>query len=241
MSAVVEARGVTKSFRNGDEVTQVLHGVDLTLQSGELVALLGASGSGKSTLLSILGLLLQPTGGEISISGERVDLLPERQRAAFRNQRLGFVFQFHHLLPDFTATENVAFPAAAPAGGISGAMRRRAQDLLERVGLADRMNFTASRLSGGQKQRVAIARALMNRPQLVLADEPTGNLDRQSAEQVLDLMREVNREDGATFLICTHDEHVAARCSRRVMLADGRVQSDIVSHAGAEGPKQDPC
>lgn len=241
MSAVVEARGVTKSFRNGDEVTQVLHGVDLTLQSGELVALLGASGSGKSTLLSILGLLLQPTGGEISISGERVDLLPERQRAAFRNQRLGFVFQFHHLLPDFTATENVAFPAAAPAGGISGAMRRRAQDLLERVGLADRMNFTASRLSGGQKQRVAIARALMNRPQLVLADEPTGNLDRQSAEQVLDLMREVNREDGATFLICTHDEHVAERCSRRVMLADGRVQSDIVSHAGAEGPKQDPC
>lgn len=237
MSAVVEARGVTKSFRNGDEVTQVLHGVDLTLQSGELVALLGASGSGKSTLLSILGLLLQPTGGEISISGERVDLLPERQRAAFRNQRLGFVFQFHHLLPDFTATENVAFPAAAPAGGISGAMRRRAQDLLERVGLADRMNFTASRLSGGQKQRVAIARALMNRPQLVLADEPTGNLDRQSAEQVLDLMREVNREDGATFLICTHDEHVAARCSRRVMLADGRVQSDVVSHAGEEGSK----
>lgn len=237
MSAVVEARGVTKSFRNGDEVTQVLHGVDLTLQSGELVALLGASGSGKSTLLSILGLLLQPTGGEISISGERVDLLPERQRAAFRNQRLGFVFQFHHLLPDFTATENVAFPAAAPAGGISGAMRRRAQDLLERVGLADRMNFTASRLSGGQKQRVAIARALMNRPQLVLADEPTGNLDRQSAEQVLDLMREVNREDGATFLICTHDEHVAERCSRRVMLADGRVQSDVVSHAGEEGSK----
>ncbi len=227
MNAVVEARGVTMSFRNGEEVTQVLSGVDLTLQPGELVALLGASSSGKSTLLSILGLLLKPTGGEIHISGERVDLLSERQRAAFRNRRLGFVFQFHHLLPDFTATENVAFPAAAPAGGISGAMRRRAQDLLARVGLADRMDFPASRLSGGQKQRVAIARALMNKAELVLADEPTGSLDRQTAEQVLNLMREVNREDGATFLICTHDEHVAARCSRRVMLADGLVQSDV--------------
>jgi len=235
MNPVVEARGVTKSFRNGEEVTQVLSGVDLTLQPGELVALLGASGSGKSTLLSILGLLLQPTEGEIRISGERVDLLSERRRAAFRNQRLGFVFQFHHLLPDFTAMENVAFPAAAPAGGISGAMRRRAQDLLARVGLADRMDFTASRLSGGQKQRVAIARALMNNAELVLADEPTGSLDRHSAEQVLDLMRDVNREDGATFLICTHDEHVAARCSRRVMLGDGRVQSDIASGATEGG------
>ncbi|WP_366910234.1 ABC transporter ATP-binding protein [Hyphomonas sp.] len=223
MRALVEARGIGMTFRNGDELTEVLKGVDLTLQPGELVALLGASGSGKSTLLSIVGLLLRPTRGTLSIAGQRVEGLSDLERAQFRNRRLGFIFQFHHLLPDFTATENVAFPAAAPAGAISPAMRRRARDLLARVGLADRMDFPATRLSGGQKQRVAIARALMNKPELILADEPTGSLDRVAAEKVLDLMREVNREDKATFLICTHDEHVAARCTRRITLNDGSV------------------
>lgn len=225
MSAVLDARGIGMTFRNGDELTEVLKGVDLTLEPGELAALLGASGSGKSTLLSIVGLLLRPTSGTITIGGQRVDGLSDVERALFRNQRLGFIFQFHHLLPDFTATENVAFPAAAPAGGITPAMRRRARDLLARVGLSDRMDFPATRLSGGQKQRVAIARALMNEPELVLADEPTGSLDRVAAEQVLDLMREVNREDNATFLICTHDEQVAARCTRRISLSDGRVEN----------------
>lgn len=224
MRALLEARGIGMTFRNGDELTEVLKGVDLTLQPGELVALLGASGSGKSTLLSIVGLLLRPTRGTLSIAGQRVEGLPDLERAQFRNRRLGFIFQFHHLLPDFTATENVAFPAAAPAGAISPAMRRRARDLLARVGLADRMDFPATRLSGGQKQRVAIARALMNKPELILADEPTGSLDRVAAEKVLDLMREVNREDKATFLICTHDEHVAARCTRRITLKDGSVE-----------------
>ena len=224
MRALVEARGIGMTFRNGDELTEVLKGVDLTLQPGELVALLGASGSGKSTLLSIVGLLLRPTTGTLSIAGQRVEGLPDLERAQFRNRRLGFIFQFHHLLPDFTATENVAFPAAAPAGAISPAMRRRARDLLARVGLADRMDFPATRLSGGQKQRVAIARALMNKPELILADEPTGSLDRVAAEKVLDLMREVNREDKATFLICTHDENVAARCTRRITLNDGSVK-----------------
>ena len=229
MSAVLDARGIGMSFRNGDELTEVLKGVDLTLMPGELAALLGASGSGKSTLLSIVGLLLRPTTGTISIGGQRVEILSESERAEFRNRRLGFIFQFHHLLPDFTATENVAFPAAAPAGGISPSMRSRARDLLARVGLADRMDFPATRLSGGQKQRVAIARALMNSPELVLADEPTGSLDRVAAEQVLDLMREVNREDEATFLVCTHDEKVAARCMRRITLQDGRVEGASVS------------
>lgn len=224
MSALLEARGIGMTFRNGDELTEVLKGVDLTLEHGELAALLGASGSGKSTLLSIVGLLLKPTAGTLSIAGQRVEGLPDLERAQFRNRRLGFIFQFHHLLPDFTATENVAFPAAAPAGAISPAMRRRARELLARVGLADRMDFQATRLSGGQKQRVAIARALMNKPELILADEPTGSLDRVAAEQVLDLMREVNREDRATFLICTHDEQVAARCTRRVTLKDGSVE-----------------
>jgi len=225
MSALLDARGIGMTFRNGDELTEVLKGVDLTLEPGELAALLGASGSGKSTLLSIVGLLLKPTAGTITISGQRVDGLSDVERAEFRNRRLGFIFQFHHLLPDFTATENVAFPAAAPAGGISPAMRRRARDLLARVGLADRLDFPATRLSGGQKQRVAIARALMNKPELILADEPTGNLDRAAAKQVLDLMREVNQEDKATFLICTHDEQVAARCTRRVTLKDGSVEN----------------
>ncbi|MGQ3015854.1 ABC transporter ATP-binding protein [Phenylobacterium sp.] len=224
MSRVLQARGIDMTFRNGDEETEVLRGVDVELATGELVALVGASGSGKSTLLSILGLLLRPTAGEIEIAGQRVEGMSERARAAFRNQRLGFVFQFHHLLPDFTAMENVAFPAAAPAGGITPEMRRRALSLLDRVGLADRADFPATRLSGGQKQRVAIARALMNKPDLIIADEPTGNLDLRSAGQVLDLMGEVNREDGGTFLICTHDEHVAARCDRRIQLVDGRVQ-----------------
>ena len=224
MSPLLEARGIGMTFRNGDELTEVLKGVDLTLEHGELAALLGASGSGKSTLLSIVGLLLKPTAGTLSIAGQRVEGLPDLERAQFRNRRLGFIFQFHHLLPDFTATENVAFPAAAPAGAISPAMRRRARELLARVGLADRMDFQATRLSGGQKQRVAIARALMNKPELILADEPTGSLDRVAAEKVLDLMREVNREDKATFLICTHDENVAARCTRRITLNDGSVK-----------------
>lgn len=223
MSALVEARGIRKSFQNGDEITEVLKGIDLTLEAGELVALMGPSGSGKSTLLSIMGLLLRPSAGELSIAGERVDALTDSERAAFRNQRLGFVFQFHHLLPDFTAAENVAFPSAGAAGRQDAEMLARAHALLERVGLADRADFRATRLSGGQKQRVAIARALMNKPSLILADEPTGNLDRASAEQVLDLMREINREEASTFLVCTHDEHVAARCSRCITLVDGRV------------------
>lgn len=223
MTSLLEARDIRKSFRNGEEVTEVLKGIDVTLDSGELVALMGPSGSGKSTLLSIIGLLLRPTSGRISIAGEHVDGLSDAERARFRNRRLGFVFQFHHLLPDFTARENVAFPAAGAAGRENRAMLARAGELLKRVGLADRTDFRVTRLSGGQKQRVAIARALMNRPELVLADEPTGNLDRKSAEQVLELMREINREEKSTFVICTHDEHVAARCSRQITLVDGRV------------------
>ncbi len=229
MNALLSARGVEKRFQNGDEITQVLKGIDLELRSRELVALVGASGSGKSTLLSILGLLLRPSAGEIWVNGERIDDLPENKRAAFRNQKLGFIFQAHHLLPDFSALENVALPAAAPAGGISKSIRARSAELLRRVGLEDRMDFRATRLSGGQKQRVAIARSLINGPLLVLADEPTGNLDRESADQVLSLMREMNRQDGVTFLICTHDERVASQCSRRIVLVDGRVGSESSS------------
>ncbi len=225
MTSALDARGIVMTFQNGDELTRVLLGIDLMLDPGELVALLGASGSGKSTLLSIVGLLLRPTAGIITIGGERVDPLSDAKSSLFRNERLGFIFQFHNLLPDFTALENVGFPAAATGGGMTSAIRQRASELLVRVGLSDRMNFPAARLSGGQKQRVAIARALMNHPELVLADEPTGSLDRASADQVLALMREINREDGTTFLICTHDERVASHCTRRITLRDGQIDS----------------
>ena len=227
MTASLDARSINMTFRNGDELTRVLVDVNVTLAPGELVALLGASGSGKSTLLSIVGLLLRPTAGIITIGGERADTLSDAESSRFRNTRLGFIFQFHNLLPDFTALENVGFPAAAAGDGMNAAIRRRAEMLLSRVGLSERINFPAARLSGGQKQRVAIARALMNHPQLVLADEPTGSLDRASADQVLALMREINREDGTTFLVCTHDERVASHCTRRITLRDGRIDSAL--------------
>jgi len=217
---------IVKTFKNGDEQTMVLKGVNLVLEPGELVALLGPSGSGKSTLLTILGLLMRPTSGSLSFNSEKLDGLTDSRLSKFRNKYLGFVFQFHHLLPDFTALENTAFPASAPNGGLSRAMRDRATELLTRVGLSQRINFPATRLSGGQKQRVAIARALMNRPQLVLADEPTGNLDREAASQVMELVREINQEEKTTFLISTHDPEIAARCDRQIHVLDGRVVAD---------------
>ena len=223
-TSLMVARNIFKTFINGEEETPVLKGVDLTLNSGEIVALEGPSGCGKSTLLSILGLLLTPTSGALTLDGETMIGLSERAISRVRNTRLGFVFQFHHLLPDFTAVENVAFPSAAPAGGISKAMRERAAMLLDRVGLADRLDFRPARLSGGQKQRAAIARALMNKPLLVLADEPTGNLDHESSDEVLKLMREINVSDGTTFLICTHDRSIAERCDRRIHMMDGKIE-----------------
>jgi lipoprotein-releasing system ATP-binding protein len=221
--SLVRAADLTKSFFNGDLETVVLKGIDLVLEPGEMVALQGPSGSGKSTLLNILGLLMQPTGGSLSFMDERVSGLSETRLSALRNRHFGFVFQFHHLLPDFTALENVAFPAAAPAGGISKAMRKRASELLERVDLSDRLNFAANRLSGGQKQRVAVARALMNSPQLVFADEPTGSLDQENGTRVMQLLREINREDETTFLISTHDQQIAKICDRQINVVDGRI------------------
>jgi lipoprotein-releasing system ATP-binding protein len=230
MSAVLDARGIVKQFVNGDEVSTVLRGVDVTLDQGELIALLGPSGSGKSTLMSILGLLLRPTAGEINILGERLTGQSDRMLSNFRSKHLGFVFQFHHLLPDFTATENVVFPAAGREGHISQAMVDRAHGLLERVGLSARRDYKATRLSGGQKQRVAIARSLMNRPSLVFADEPTGNLDRESSAAVMTLIREINRQDHTTFLICTHDPTIAAQCDRRIIVVDGAMSSEDEAH-----------
>jgi lipoprotein-releasing system ATP-binding protein len=221
--SLLDARAIMKSFQNGDDTTTVLKGFDVRIEEGEMIALTGPSGSGKSTLLSILGLLMAPTSGTISVLGEEATALSERALSRLRNRTLGFVFQFHHLLPDFTAAENVAIPAAAFNGAMRASYLARAGELLDRVGLSDRINFRATKLSGGQKQRVAIARALMNAPRLVLMDEPTGNLDRESSDQVMALIRDIHTRDKTSFLICTHDEHIAAACERRIALADGRL------------------
>jgi lipoprotein-releasing system ATP-binding protein len=219
-------RDLVKQFDEGEAAVMVLKGLDLAIAAGELVALVGPSGSGKSTLLSILGTLMRPTSGQLSMLGTNLIGAPDAALTEFRNRHIGFVFQAHHLLPDFTALENTMFPAATRHGRETAQDRGRAARLLDRVGLSDRVDFRAAKLSGGQKQRVAVARALMNEPELVLADEPTGNLDRENAERVMDLMTEINRLDGTAFLISTHDERIAARCSRQIRMLDGRIDGD---------------
>ncbi|MBY0360528.1 MAG: ABC transporter ATP-binding protein [Phreatobacter sp.] len=214
---------LVKEFNDGETSTTVLNGLSLSLYRGELVALLGPSGSGKSTLLSILGTLMRPTSGRFEMLGFNLIGARDVDLTEFRNQHIGFVFQAHNLLPDFTALENVMFPAATRKGRETSVDRRRATELLDKVGLADRRDFPASKLSGGQKQRVAVARALMNSPDLVLADEPTGNLDRESARRVMDLLIDLNGTDGTTFLISTHDETIAGQCRREIRLLDGRL------------------
>lgn len=222
-SPFLETLAITKSFGTGSARQEVLRGIDLTLERADFAALIGRSGAGKSTLLTILGTLMRPTDGAYTMLDTDLIDASERDVTEFRNRHIGFVFQFHHLLPDLTAVENVAFPAALIDGRETRAARERARELLSRVGLADRADYRATKLSGGQKQRVAIARALMNQPELVLADEPTGNLDRESADQVVALLREINAEDRTTFLISTHDEKIAASCDRGIYMDDGRL------------------
>jgi lipoprotein-releasing system ATP-binding protein len=226
VSEVVHLEGVAKEYRGDGVVTPVLFDIDLLIGSGEFVALVGPSGSGKSTLLNLLGLLDRPTSGRAVIAGQDVTAADEATRTRIRGETIGFIFQFHHLISAFTATENLCLPLAIEAGKMDRAMRQQAANALERVGLGDRTTARPSELSGGQQQRVAVARALMRRPPLVLADEPTGNLDTKSAAGVFELLRAVNREEGTAFLIVTHDEAMAARCDRRITLVDGRIVSD---------------
>ncbi|MDO6455462.1 ABC transporter ATP-binding protein [Celeribacter halophilus] len=223
MTTLLETRDLFKTYGAGDTATRVLRGLSLHLDQGELAALLGPSGSGKSTLLTILGTLMKPTSGSYTMLGQDMIAANDAELTEFRNAHIGFVFQFHNLLPDFTALENVVFPSAVRAGRETPAARARGRDLLKRMGLADRIDYPTANLSGGQKQRVAVARALMNSPELVLADEPTGNLDRASATQVMELLSEINREEGTTFLISTHDEKIAAACQRQIVVVDGIV------------------
>ncbi len=213
-------------YYGDDVVTRAVDGVDLTLERGELCALIGPSGSGKSTLLNLIGLLDRPTSGRVIIEGQDTASLDERQLTTLRGRKLGFVFQAHMLLPGFTALENVMLPGWADAGHPSPELRDRAAALLAEVGLADKARSRVTELSGGQQQRVAIARALAHRPPLVLADEPTGNLDTESSGEVFDLMGRLNRERGTTFLVVTHDPRIADRCDRVVEIVDGRIRSD---------------
>lgn len=220
---LLELRNLTKTYGSGETATQVLKGLNLTLQTGGMIALLGASGSGKSTLLNILGTLLRPTSGSFTMLGQDLFNASDATLTDFRNRHIGFVFQFHNLLPDFTALENVIFPTAVRDGVERAQARRRGMELLDLVGLSDRIDFRATKLSGGQKQRVAVARALMNSPDLILADEPTGNLDSKSSQQVMALIKSVNRNERTTFLISTHDEGIAAQCESRIVIGDGRI------------------
>jgi lipoprotein-releasing system ATP-binding protein len=225
--AVLRLEGIRKSYGVGTPAElEVLHGIDLALEKGEFCALMGPSGSGKSTLLNVIGLLDRPTAGRLLINGEDTTHLDDRALTRLRGRSIGFVFQYHHLLPAFTAVENVFMPMLLDRGRPDDGMRRRAEELLEIMGLTPWREHLASDMSGGQQQRVAVARALAMNPSLVLADEPTGNLDTKSAQGVFDLMREVNRTSGTTVLLVTHNHDLARQCGRTVELVDGRIVAD---------------
>jgi len=220
---LLQAEGVRRSFRTGDGSIEVLKGIDLTLQGAERLAILGASGVGKSTLLHILGTLDRPSAGRVLFRGEDLAARDRHALARFRNGSLGFIFQFHHLLPEFNALENVMMPGLV-GGRSASEMRGRAARLLEEVGLEHRIAHPVGKLSGGERQRVAVARALVLEPALVLADEPTGNLDPKTGDQVLELLLEMNRTHGTALVVVTHSPDLAARLGRRVVLVDGYLE-----------------
>jgi len=222
MSSVLACSQLCKTFAEGDVALEILQNVDLNVATAERIAIMGASGSGKSTLLHLLGGLDEPTSGDITIAGQSIGDLSPLQLGRLRNRELGFVYQFHHLLPEFTAVENVAMPLLI-RGVRPADAREQAIALLERVGLSARTTHKPGELSGGERQRAAVARALVTRPACILADEPTGNLDRQNAEQVFELMMELNRELSTSLLVATHDPLIAERMDRVVRLEDGRL------------------
>jgi len=221
---ILKLETVTKTYDEGKtNAVEVLHGLNLELRRGDFVALTGPSGSGKSTLLNIVGLLDRPTSGKLFINGEETGLLNDQQTTKLRGQSIGFVFQYHCLITAFTALENVMMPMLVNREFPDEEMRARAHALLSDMGLAERENNLANNMSGGQQQRVAIARALAMQPALILADEPTGNLDSKSADVVFDMMRKVNQEKGTAFLIVTHNEMLAKRCDRIIDVVDGQI------------------
>lgn len=223
---VVRLQGVRKAFNVGTGIeTEVLHGIDLTLHRGDFCAVMGPSGSGKSTLLNIIGLLDRPTAGLLQMAGEETTLLADQALTRLRGHHIGFVFQYHHLISAFTALENVMMPLLGAAGFPNPEMRERAEALLESVGLTPWKNNMAGNMSGGQQQRVSLARALAMNPALLLADEPTGNLDTKSADAVFALLRRINQEQGTTVLLVTHNPELGRRCDKTIQVVDGLIQT----------------
>lgn len=219
---------VDKVYEAGTISTQVLFDINLAFEQGSFNSIIGASGSGKSTLLNILGTLDRPTKGEVEVAGRRVDRLSSNELAEIRNRTMGFVFQFHYLLPEFTAKENVLMPYWIGGGELTDEVSQRADRVLELVGLTKVKNNLSTKMSGGQQQRTAIARALMNDPKVVLADEPTGNLDSENTENLYKVFRDINTKLGTTFVIVTHDRRIAEKTDRIVEIADGRIRMDVV-------------
>jgi len=223
---LLRAEALHKEYLMGKDLRlHVLKGLDMEVKEGEITVIIGPSGSGKSTLLHILGGLDRPTSGMVAVDGNELSLLGEEELAAFRNRTLGFIFQFHHLLPEFTALENVMMPLLINGMKTSKA-REKAREMLEEVGLGDRLYHRSNQLSGGQNQRVAVARALVNNPSIVIGDEPTGNLDSKSSDNIYELLRKLNREHNQTFILVTHDERMAAKTDRIIRLVDGKVVED---------------
>ncbi len=221
---IIQIKNLTKIFGDGVEI-KALDGVDLNIEQGEFLAIVGPSGSGKSTLLNQIGILDSPTSGTILLDEVDVTKMSDKQRSITRNKQLGFIFQYHHLLPDFNALENVMMPLLI-SGVKSSKARKTASKMLEEVGLGDRMKHRPNQLSGGQNQRVAIARALVNKPSIVIGDEPTGNLDSKSSDTIYELLRKLNREHNQTFILVTHDERMAAKTDRIIRLVDGKISED---------------
>ncbi len=221
---ILKVNRVSKRYHDGSNTTEVLKHVDLEVYEGERLAIVGSSGSGKSTLLHVMGTLDKPTEGAVFLDGQDVYGISAKKQSQVRNQDLGFIYQFHHLLPEFSAIENAAMPAFIQGENKSAALKR-AEELLNRVGLAHRLKHTPAELSGGERQRVAIARALINKPKLVLADEPTGNLDAASGESVYQLIKELSQQIGTAFVVVTHDNDLAAKMDRQLLMKAGRLKA----------------
>ena len=226
MPNVIELKNINKIYGTAVK-TQVLHNINLNIEEGSFNSIIGQSGSGKSTMMNIIGTLDQPTSGEVFINGKRTDLMKKNELSELRNQTIGFIFQFHYLLPEFTALENVLMPFRIQDENISKETRDRADELMNLVGLEKVKNNLATNMSGGQQQRTAIARALMNNPKIILADEPTGNLDSDSTENIYNLLRDINEKMKTTFLIITHDRKIAEKADRIIEIRDGKIAMDF--------------